>query len=127
MDNGDYPICNQLLNISTLAAYMSWLTTVNVTVSVASLSQYKEIINIDYGHTLISNNIFLSHYASLPVIAITINSNFMVEWDMHVCFLDARDIASPLSHLDIVAALKIMFHGKNGFLTSYSLMVNGLV
>ena len=46
---------------------------------VASLSQYIEMAGTVYGHNSMSNNIFLSHSASLPAVTKAINSDSMVE------------------------------------------------
>ena len=52
--------------------------------------------SIGYGHNSISNNIFLNHSASLPAAAKAINSDSMVEWEIHVCFFDAQEMTPPL-------------------------------
>ena len=43
----------------------------------------------------ISNNKFFSHFASLPATAKAINSAFMVECEMQVCFLEAHLMVAP--------------------------------
>ena len=50
---------------------------------------------IGYGHNSMSNNIFLSHFASLPAATKAINSDSMVEWEIHVCLFDAQEMAPP--------------------------------
>jgi hypothetical protein len=62
---------------------------------VASLSQCKEMASIGCGHNFMSNNIFLSHFASFPNVANAINSYSIVECEIHVCFFDAQEIAPP--------------------------------
>ena len=62
---------------------------------VASLSQYIEMVGIGCGHNSMSNKIFLSHSASLLAAAKVINSDSMVEWEIHVCFFYAQKMASP--------------------------------
>jgi hypothetical protein len=42
-----------------------------------------------------SNNIFLSHSASFPAAANAINSDSIVECEIHVCFFEAQQMAPP--------------------------------
>ena len=63
-------------------AYMSTLTIIHLLYAlpkVASLSQYTEMAGISCGHNSMSNNIFLSHSASLFVVVKAINSDSMIE------------------------------------------------
>jgi hypothetical protein len=62
---------------------------------VAWLSQCKEIDDIDYGQNLISNNIFLNHFVSLPVVVRAINLDSIVEWVIHICFFEAQETTPP--------------------------------
>jgi len=42
-----------------------------------------------------SNNIFLSHFASFPATTNAINSYSIVECEIHVYFFDAQEMAHP--------------------------------
>lgn len=50
---------------------------------------------IGYGHNFTSNNKFRNHSASLPVAAKAINSDSIVECEIHVCFLVGHEMALP--------------------------------
>src|SRR3954462_12718881 len=65
--------------------------------SVALLSQRIEIGDIGLGHIGISYTKFLSHSASLPAAANATNSDSIVELVIHVCFLEAHEMAPPPS------------------------------
>ena len=62
---------------------------------VASLSLNTEMVSIGCDHNSMPNNIFLSHSASLLADANTINSDSMVECEIHVCFFDAQEMTPP--------------------------------
>jgi hypothetical protein len=62
---------------------------------VALLSQCKEMASIGCCYNFMSNNIFLSHFANLPVVANAINFDSNVECEIHVCFFDAQEIVPP--------------------------------
>ena len=53
------------------------------------------MVDIGCGHNFISNNKFISHFASLPAAAKAINSDSIVECEIHICFLEAHETAPP--------------------------------
>jgi hypothetical protein len=51
--------------------------------------------DIGCGHKFMSNDIFLSHSAYFLATVNAINSNSIVEYEIHVCFFDAQEMAPP--------------------------------
>lgn len=56
------------------------------------MSQCKEMTDIGCSYNFMSNNKLLSYYASLPVVAEVINSNSIVECEIHIYSLKAHEI-----------------------------------
>jgi hypothetical protein len=51
--------------------------------------------DIGCGHKFMSNNIFISHSAYFHAATNAINSDSIVECEIHVCFFDAQEMTHP--------------------------------
>lgn len=74
----------------------------------------KEMAKTGCGHSLISSNGFLNHFASFPVEANATNFDSMVECVIHVCFLEVYETAPPAmikTYLDVdLLSLMLVIH-----------------